>query len=87
MSDDASVIIDKAPLDSALAAALMRLKSSRARSHGNYLPALDKALEILQADTPNCENKVGDEVWGALKSRALDGRRGRKRAREGDEGE
>ena len=53
MSQEAEVIIDKAPLDAQLAAALKKRSKSRAKSDGNYLPALDKALEILQADAPN----------------------------------
>ena len=53
MSREADVIIDKAPLDAQLAQALKMRARSRARSDGNYLPALDKALEILQADASN----------------------------------
>ena len=53
MSDEAHVVIDKARLDAGLAAALKARGGSYARSHGNYLPALDKALEILQDDAHN----------------------------------
>ena len=53
MSREADVIIDKASLDAQLAEALKMRARSRARSDGNYLPALDKVLEILQADASN----------------------------------
>lgn len=53
MSDGATLILNKARLHEDLAKALKARGSSYARSHGNYLPALDKALEILQEDAPN----------------------------------
>jgi len=54
MSDGASVAFHKAPLDQALANSLQARSTQRARSHGNYLPALDKALEVMQADAFSC---------------------------------
>jgi hypothetical protein len=54
MADGASVAIHKSPLDQALANSLQARSTQRARSHGNYLPALDKALEVLQADASSC---------------------------------
>jgi len=54
MSDVARVAINKAPLDQALAESLRARGTQRACSHGNYLPALDKALEVLQADASSC---------------------------------
>ena len=56
MSDDASVLVDKYPLNSSLALHLDDLGKRNPRSHGNYLPALDKAFEIMLADAPNRAN-------------------------------
>jgi hypothetical protein len=51
MSDQATVVISKATLDDgALQVELSRRKSHRARSHVNYLPALDAALRVLLED-------------------------------------
>ena len=49
MSDDATVLLERVPLDRKLVATLRKCASSRAQSHGNYLPALDKAIELLDA--------------------------------------
>lgn len=49
MSDAAHVIKKRAPPDQALLDFLKhRSATARAASHGNYLPALDKALELLR---------------------------------------
>lgn len=54
MMDDAHVLIDKEPLNESLIVLLETLSSKlRPRSHGNYLPALDKALEVMKADAAN----------------------------------
>ena len=50
MSDDATVLHERVPIDEALFDALDERKTSRARSHGNYLPALDKVFEVLRKD-------------------------------------
>ena len=56
MSDDASVLVDKHPLDNDLVDTLKLLGKRRPRSHGNYLPSLDKALEIMREDAKNRAN-------------------------------
>lgn len=54
MMDDARVLIDKEPLNESLIGLLETLSSKiKPRSHGNYLPALDKALEVMKADAAN----------------------------------
>ena len=53
MTDRAKLIINKSRLDESLAKALQARGKSQARSHGNYLPALDMSLEILQHDASN----------------------------------
>ena len=54
MSDSASILIDKQPLDSNLIAKIEKIQRSRQpRSHGNYIPALDKALEVMTEDAKN----------------------------------
>jgi len=53
MSSASQIIIDKAPLDAHLAHALKQRSPTRARSDGNYLPALQMALNVLEADAPN----------------------------------
>eukprot|EP00899_Mesostigma_viride_P028369 jgi/Mesvir1/8717/Mv02647-RA.1 len=50
MSDEARVILNRVPVNEALAEALRGRRSSHARSHGNYLPALQKAIELLRED-------------------------------------
>lgn len=51
MSDVATKVLSKVKLDdSALQVELTRRQERRARSHGNYLPALDAALQALQHD-------------------------------------
>ena len=56
MSDEASVLIDKQPLDASLSDQLKAIAKRRPKSHGNYLPALDKALEIMAKDAPKRAN-------------------------------
>jgi hypothetical protein len=56
MNDDASVLVDKYPLNSSLALHLNDLGKRYPCSHGNYLPALDKAFEIMLADSSNRAN-------------------------------
>jgi len=53
MSERATVLIDKHPLNEALVGKLGKIKKRQPRSHGNYVPALDKALEVMTADAPN----------------------------------
>ena len=49
MSDESKVVIKRAPPDQALVTFLKRRSTNaRARSHGNYLPALDLSLELLK---------------------------------------
>lgn len=50
MSDHAMVVFEKAPLDPGLSHTLRRRGRSRGKSHGNYLPVLQKAYDILHAD-------------------------------------
>lgn len=50
MSDEATVLLERSPVDDELLAFLKRRMTSRARSHGNYLPALDVALDLLAGD-------------------------------------
>jgi hypothetical protein len=50
MSDEAEVVFERQPFDQAMVNTMQHLKNSRAHSHGNYLPALDKAIEVLEAD-------------------------------------
>ena len=51
MSDVAEVVLERAAADESLMGFLKkRSTSKRVRSHGNYLPALDKALELLEGD-------------------------------------
>ena len=53
MSSAAEVVFTKAKLDRQLVNRLKNLGKGRARNDGNYLPALDKAIEIMRADAPN----------------------------------
>ena len=49
MSEESRVVIKRAPPDQALVNFLKRRSANaRARSHGNYLPALDLSLELLK---------------------------------------
>ena len=50
MSDDARVVFEKEPLSPALAGRLRHRGKAYARSHGNYLPVLQKAYDIIAAD-------------------------------------
>ena len=42
MNDEAEVTLERAPVDGALKRYLVGCRNNYARSHGNYLPALDK---------------------------------------------
>ena len=53
MNDSATVVFSKQPLEAALSRTLRSRGSNYARSHGNYLPVLHKALEIMRADAAN----------------------------------
>jgi hypothetical protein len=53
MSDKAKVEIKTHPLDDSLIPLLEKIGKRGPRSHGNYIPALDKALELMTADAPN----------------------------------
>ena len=46
MNDVAKVVLARHPIDANLAAFLRSRGKARARSHGNYLPALDLVLQI-----------------------------------------
>mmetsp|Transcript_10216 Transcript_10216/g.16539 ORF Transcript_10216/g.16539 Transcript_10216/m.16539 type:complete len:690 (+) Transcript_10216:55-2124(+) len=50
MSKKAHVVLERTPLKDSLLGVLEKLKRTRARSHGNYIPALDKVLEVLSPD-------------------------------------
>ncbi|PNH12275.1 Eukaryotic elongation factor 2 kinase [Tetrabaena socialis] len=50
MSDGATVLLERSPVDQQLMDYLKRRANSRARYHGNYLPALDAALGLLAGD-------------------------------------
>ncbi|GLC46882.1 hypothetical protein PLESTB_000663900 [Pleodorina starrii] len=50
MSDDATVVLERAAPNADLVSWLRGRMTARARSHGNYLPALDAALDLLAAD-------------------------------------
>jgi hypothetical protein len=50
MSDTATVIFNRHPIDEDLTSQFKERADMRARSHGNYLPALDKLLELLRRD-------------------------------------
>lgn len=53
MGDNATVLLKTQPLDETLIANLQRIGKRRPKSHGNYIPALDKALEVMAADAAN----------------------------------
>ncbi|CAJ1945811.1 unnamed protein product [Cylindrotheca closterium] len=53
MSNTATVEINKKTLDDSLIHDLQRLSKRQPKLHGNYIPALDKALEITKADAEN----------------------------------
>jgi hypothetical protein len=53
MSDTARVVLLRRPLDAELAAWMRDRGTIRARNHGNYLPALDCALDVLKEDESN----------------------------------
>jgi hypothetical protein len=55
-SDDAEVLIDRHPLEATLSSKLKSLRKRRPKSQGNYIPALNKALEMMVADAPNRAN-------------------------------
>ena len=50
MSNEAKVVIDRHPIDVNLKREFEKRAKMRAKSHGNYLPALDKVLEVLKPD-------------------------------------
>ena len=50
MSDRASIVFARHPFDEELKAKLKKRAGSRARSHGNYLPALDAVIDLLRRD-------------------------------------
>lgn len=53
MSDTPSVLFHKHAFDETLIDKLDRASEQRPRSHGNYIPALDKALEVMKVDASN----------------------------------
>jgi hypothetical protein len=50
MSDTANVVFNRHPIDEELTRQFKERADMRASSHGNYLPALDKLLELLRRD-------------------------------------
>ncbi|KXZ55301.1 hypothetical protein GPECTOR_3g436 [Gonium pectorale] len=50
MSDDARLVLERSAADHTLLSYFKGCTSRYARSHGNYLPALDAALELLKGD-------------------------------------
>ena len=50
MSDDTVAVFENSALDKGLAKKLRKMGKRRARSHGNYLPALDAVLGLLYED-------------------------------------
>jgi len=50
MSDGARLVINRHPIDDNLIDLLKLLGDGYAKSHGNYLPALDKVLELFRID-------------------------------------
>jgi len=50
MSAKATVVLNRAPRDDALLVALRKRKTSRATSHGNYVPALQAVRNLLEED-------------------------------------
>jgi hypothetical protein len=50
MSDEAEIMLNRVAMDSSLLQWLKQRAYARARSHGNYLPALDAAIELLLED-------------------------------------
>ena len=56
MSIDAKVLIETKPLNTSFIKDIERISKRRPKSHGNYLPALDKALEVMKSDAPNRSN-------------------------------
>eukprot|EP00929_Paragymnodinium_shiwhaense_P088872 TRINITY_DN49187_c0_g1_i1.p1 TRINITY_DN49187_c0_g1~~TRINITY_DN49187_c0_g1_i1.p1 ORF type:complete len:759 (+),score=107.99 TRINITY_DN49187_c0_g1_i1:52-2277(+) len=50
MSDDAQVVFERQALSAGLVDEVRDRAHNRARSHGNYLPALDQAHELLRSD-------------------------------------
>lgn len=53
MSDQAHVLVHTKKLDHSLIQDLERLSKRRPKSHGNYIPALDLALDVMKADAAN----------------------------------
>ena len=48
MSDDTVAVFENRALDKGLAKRLRKMGKRRARSHGNYLPALDAVLDFVR---------------------------------------
>ena len=53
MSDEARVMIRTKPLNESLIPEIQQIGRRPPKSHGNYLPALDRALEVMTEDAPN----------------------------------
>lgn len=58
MSDDASVIFERKPLDADLEDSFLARMTSRARDHGNYIPALRAAKEVTSPSFAACDHPV-----------------------------
>ena len=52
MSDGATVVLERVPISPGLAAQLRAFGAGRARSHGNYLPTLDKVTWFMSVQRP-----------------------------------
>ena len=50
MSSEATIVLQQVPIDEALLTFLRERKDSYARSHGNYLPALESLRELMLVD-------------------------------------
>jgi hypothetical protein len=78
MNDEATLVFEDQPIDWLLFNRLLELrKTSRPRSHGNYIPALDSAEELLLSNTSGrcgllllflSDGKPSDRVHGGSQS-------------------
>jgi hypothetical protein len=58
MNDEATLVFEDQPIDWLLFNRLQELKKTRPRSHGNYIPALGSAEELLLSNT-NTSGRCG----------------------------
>jgi hypothetical protein len=74
MSDDTVAVFQDRALDKGLAKTLRKMGKRRARSHGNYLPALDAVLEVLSTDavaTRAASSSATSRAFGMLRTGSL----------------